>query len=176
MNRCTTRPFIACTVVSLTLSFMLTTACNTGEAIAALSAAANDLYKNRSLTEQYVRDLKATLEPSDPAYQQMLANYQEARNAYNHFLQLVELGARAGKLPPGLLSAGAEDARTSAAEFLSGATRTLAPGLSERRIPFQKAIAIPPNLPEHLHRLPEKYRTQLLEQLNDARWRAWQSL
>lgn len=158
------------------LSFTIITACDSAEAISALSSAAHELAANRSLAEQYVRDIKASVDTNDPAYGEMMESYQQARNTYNHFLDLIKLAAKQEKPSKESLKMTAEEARSSAVEFVAGATRSLAPTLATRNVRFEKAIVIPQSLPECLYRIPKKYREEAINQLDEVRWRAWGQL
>ena len=64
------------------------------ETISGLQTALSDLTQNRSLTEQFVRDVKASVDPGDPAYVQAMESYQDARDSYNRYLDNVESGRK----------------------------------------------------------------------------------
>jgi hypothetical protein len=66
--------------------------------------------------------------------------------------------------------------RRSTGDFLSAATRNLAPQTSMRDLEFDRAIQIPV-LPRNLHGMSTKYRDQIINQFDSQiRWRAWREL
>lgn len=141
--------------------------------LAALQSALSTLVANRTLSEQFVRDVKTSVDPTDPAYQQAMESYEEARDSYNHFLDTVEDGAAKGKHTRQQMQLDL-DAQNSAAGFLQDATRALKPSMNTRGIDFRRAIQIPANLAANLHRLPRHQRGALVEQFdNQVRWRSW---
>jgi hypothetical protein len=105
-----------------------------------------------------------------------MENYEEAREQYNHFLDLLELTAKTN-LPQAKLADVGQDAQNSTADFLAGATKSLRPTMATRRIAFQNAITIPDNLSDSLRKLPKKYRAALINQFDgQVRWRSWRQL
>ena len=163
-------------IASCGLLLIINTGCNPTAAVDALQAGLNTLVQNKSLAEQFVRDIKTSVDPSDPAYAQNMENYEQARDAYNHFLDGVELAAKTNQPHPNL-TASTEDAQNSAADFLEGATRALRPTTDTRRIPFRRAVTIPETLPKDLNELPKKTRESLIARFDrEVRWRPWRQL
>ena len=143
------------------------------DTLAALQSGLSTLVANRTLSEQFVRDVKTTVAPTDPAYQQAMDSYEEARDSYNHFLDTVEDGAVKGKDTRQEMELGL-DAENSTAGFLQDATRALRPSMNTRGIDFRRAIHIPGNLAPDLQRLPKRQRSALVQQFdNQVRWRSW---
>lgn len=141
--------------------------------VAALESALGTLIQNRSLTEQFVRDVKSSAAPGDPAYQEVMESYNDARDAYNHFLDTVETGTNHGTSQKAQLRA-AVDAQEASAQFLREATRTLNPSFNTRGIDFQRAIQIPDTLPHQFCQLPRKARGTIIEKVDrQIRWRSW---
>ncbi|MGC2163558.1 MAG: hypothetical protein WA634_16740 [Silvibacterium sp.] len=178
MNLFINKRSIAIIVVSLALVPVI--GCNQqqeADTVTLLQSALSDLQQNRSLAEQFVRDVKASVSPSDPNYQQALDSYEDARDAYNHYLDVVENPQ--GKHPSRSLRTqrAITDARNSAAEFLADSTVALKPSVSTRHIQFQRAIVIPDNLQPALKKLPKQARDYLTQQFDDqVRWRSWGQL
>lgn len=143
------------------------------DAVAALQSALSSLVANRTLAEQFVRDVKTSVSPDDPAYQQAMESYEEARDSYNHFLDSVEYGAAKGQSVRSEMQLGM-DAQDSAAGFLNDATRALKPSMNTRSINFRRAVKIPDHLASELHRLPRRERGALVRGFDDqVRWRSW---
>jgi hypothetical protein len=143
---------------------------------AALDTALGKLVSNKNLSEQFVRDIKATIEPTDSVYGQLMDRYEDSKDSYNHLLDSVEKAARTNRSSPSVDEA-LERAQTSSAEFLAQATRSLRPDLNTRGIAFERAISVPEGLPESLHKLPGKYRNRLIDQFDkQIRWRSWRQI
>ena len=169
---------VACIVLA-TMSFMGLCGCTDtekNETIVALQDALNSLTQNRSLSEQFVRDLKTTVDPADPAYQQAMDSYEVARDAYNSFLDDVELTKKESRAFR-VRQQTRTDVRNATADFLADATSALKPSVNTRRIPFQRAIVIPDDLQASLQRLPKHAREQLVTRFDrQVRWRSWGQL
>lgn len=145
----------------------------TTDALAALQSGLSTLVANRTLAEQFVRDVKTSVNPSDPAYIQSMESYEEARDSYNRFLDTVENGSAKGKSPQHEMQLGL-DAQDSTAGFLQDATRALKPSMNTRAIDFRRAVQIPDNLAANLHKLPAHKRGKLIDQFDSqVRWRSW---
>jgi len=170
------RGIVAFVTISLCVGFIGCTPAEETAIITQLQTALNSLQQNRSLTEQFVRDIKATVNPADPGYVQAMESYQEARESYDHFLDGVETNGRSMTARSMRLSGPAE-VRNATADFLADATSVLKPDINTRRIPFQRAIVIPDNLQSTLQKLPKKSRENLINQFDDQiRWRSWGQL
>jgi len=149
------------------------TSAEEGDTLSALQSALSTLVANRTLAEQFVRDVKTSVNPSEPEYQQAMESYEEARDSYNHFLDNVESGAGKAKSPKREMQLGL-DAQNSTADFFQDATRALKPSINTRAIDFRRAVELPNNLEENLHKLPKRTRSSLVDQLdNQVRWRSW---
>ena len=143
------------------------------DTVAALQSALSTLVANRTLAEQFVRDVKSSVSPNDPTYQQAMESYEEARDSYNRFLDSVEYGAVKGQSPRNEMQLGM-DAQDSTAGFLQDATRALKPSMNTRSINFRRAVEIPDGLASDLHRLPRRARGALVQRFDDqVRWRSW---
>ena len=146
------------------------------EAIEALQAGLNTLVQNKSLAEQFVRDVKSSADPTDPAYEQVMETYEDARDSYNNFLDGLEFAAKTNQSQTNLTEA-AETAQTATADFLEGATRTLRPNADTRGIAFRRAIILPDALARNLKKLPKKSRQDIVNRFDrEVRWRSWRQL
>lgn len=167
--------FILLPVFTLALS-MITASCQPSEATTALDSALKDLIQNKNLAEQFVRDIKTTVDPSEPSYAQVMQDYEAARSGYQDFLNSVKLAAVTNQSHADSRQLG-DDARTEAAEFFMNATKLLRPTMETRAIPFQRAIVLPENLTQLLQRLPKRRRSELIQQFeNQIRWQSWRAL
>ena len=147
------------------------------ETVAVLQSALSDLTQNRSLAEQFVRDVKASVPPADPNYQQALDSYEDARDAYNHYLDTVENPSGKGSSRSLRSVEAITGARNATAEFLADATTALRPDVATRRIQFQRAVVIPDDLQRSLKKLPKTARDYLTDQFDgQVRWRSWGQL
>jgi len=163
----------------LMAAFMFIDACTpaeTSDTLNALDAALSTLVQNRSLAEQFVRDVKTNVDATDPTYPQVMEDYEAARDAYNHCLDLVELAAKTNDSHPAIARA-VEESQNATGDFLTRATRSLRPSVDTRGIAFRRAVVIPEDLPQNLNRLSKRYRTQMIRQFDDqVRWRSWRQL
>lgn len=146
-------------------------------AIAAqLQTALSNLEQNRSLTEQFVRDLKASADHSDPAFAEAMESYQHARECNDQYLDAVETNGHS-RTSRSLRLSEPSQVRNAAADFLADATSILKPTVNTRRIPFQRVIVVPEDLQSTLQKLPKKARNKLIDQFDDQiRWRSWGQL
>jgi hypothetical protein len=141
-----------------------------------LQTALTNFTQNRSLTEQYVRDVKARLDPSDPAYVQAMESYQDARDTYNRFLDVVENGQKRPS-SRSLRTASPLAVENSAADFIADATRAIKPGEIRHRGEFQRAVIVPEQLQSTFSKLPKQIRSRLIDRFDDQiRWRSWSQL
>jgi hypothetical protein len=161
---------------SLIFSLLGCTSAEKADVVSALQTALSDLTQNRALTEQYVRDCKADISPNDPNYVPVMEAYQDARDIYNRYLDLVESGTKSDD-QRSLRSSSSRDVENAAADFLAVATRSLRPGVDTRGIPFQRAVMLPEHLQETLAKLPKKARQKLTNNFDSqVRWRSWSQL
>ena len=153
------------------------TAAEKQDVLSLLQDSLADLAANRSLSEQCVRDIKSGLDPSDPAYQQAEESYDDARDAYNRFLDLAEETPSESQTRSLRSSNIVENARQATATFLADATTALKPGAATRRIPFNRAVTIPDNLPQTLGKVSPHTRDELLDRFDrEVRWSSWSAL
>lgn len=142
-----------------------------------LQTALADFTQNRSLTEQYVRDVKARVDPSDPAYVQAMESYQDARDSFNRYLDVLESGKSGGQsrsLSRTLSSVSVEGA---AEDFISDATRAMRPNDVRHRGEFRRSVVIPEDLQSAVAKVPKKIRNRMVDQFDDqVRWRSWGQL
>jgi len=175
----TRRKIIRSTALTAMLSLFVLIGCTPAEeeeAITDAQTALTDLSADRSLTEQFVRDLKANCDSESPACAQAMSSYEDARDTYNRYLDDVENG----NVPQGersLHHSSPRDVENAATDFLSDATRALKPSVNTRQVAFQRAVIIPNNLQYSLSKLPKKARRNIVEQFDDqVRWRSWEQL
>jgi hypothetical protein len=164
----------ACGIV-LTLC-LIATGCPAAEenaSVAALQAGLASLVNNRTLAEQFVRDVKTSVSPNDPTYQQAMESYEQARDSYNRYLDSAEYGEAKNQSARNELQM-EMNAQDSTAGFLQDATRALKPSMNTRAIDFRRAVQIPDNLTANLHKLPKKERGAVIHNFDDqVRWRSW---
>jgi hypothetical protein len=170
------RLFLNLIIMVFAASLTGCTSTEVSDSIAALQAALASLQANRALTEQFVRDVKASIDPGDPAYAQVMDSYQTARETYDRFLDGVEDGGKT-TYSRSLRHVAPIDVQNAAADFLADATSALKPNLNTRRIPFQRAVVVPTDLGPALKRLPKKAREHIIDQFDQqVRWRQWAQL
>jgi hypothetical protein len=146
------------------------------ELIISLESALNSLEQNKGLTEQFVRDVKTGVSPSDPAYAELMDSYENAREAYDHYLDEIEIPSRATETRS-LHHSSRSEVQNATADFLADATSALKPDVKTRRIPFQRAVVIPDDLQHNLQKLPKKTRQKLIDRFDEQlRWRSWSQL
>lgn len=174
------RVIVSTMLIGSSLVLVGTTGCTSQEeteTVATLQTALSDLTQNRALTEQFVRDVKASVSPTDPNYQQAMDSYEDARDAYNRYLDTVESGQKSQTSRSLRSSEALGNARSATAEFLADATAALKPSVNTRRVPFQRAVSIPDNLQHTLRKLPKHAREVLVDQFDSqVRWRSWGQL
>lgn len=165
--------------IALLASTSLTVGCTAteeAETVTALQNALSELTQNRSLTEQFVRDVKSSVDPGDPSYTQAMESYQDARDVYNRYLDSVESGNHADN-DRSLRHASRRDVENATADFLADATRALRPSATTRRVAFQRAVIVPDDIQTTLAKLPKKARERLVDQFDDqVRWRSWSQM
>ena len=141
-----------------------------------LQTALTDFTQNRSLTEQYVRDLKSRLDPSEPAYIQAMESYQDARDTYNRYLDSVETGQKHAS-SRSMRSASPLAVENSAADFVADATRAMRPNEVRHRGDFQRSVVVPEQLQSTLGKLPKSIRNRLVDKFDEqVRWRSWSQI
>jgi|GEM_PF-4296612 len=144
-------------------------------AILDLTSALNDLVQNRSLTEQFVKDVKATSAPSDPRYMQAVESYQHARETYHSYIDMVEAGEPLHTRS--LRGTSPVEVQNATADFLADALSILKPEVNTRHLRFQRTIIIPDNLTTTIGKLNKKTREQILDRIDpQVRWRTWGEL
>lgn len=167
-------------VFSSLIATPLTTGCNSKDeaaTVAILQSALSNLNQNRSLVESFVRDVKENDSPDDPNYQQALDSYENARDAYNHYLDVIENPEDKNSTRSMRSQEAISDARNTTAQFLADATAALRPNVSTRSIQFQRAVVIPDDLQAALQKLPKKARAYLTDRFDSqVRWRSWGQL
>ena len=126
------------------------------ESVAALQAALSSLQANRALTEQFVRDVKAGIDPSDPAYAETMESYQTARELYDRYLDGIEDGEKASH-SRSLRHVTPVDVQNAAADFLADADNGLEAGNqhAENSVPAGPSWYLP-ILGKHSKKLPKK--------------------
>ena len=165
-------------VITFSPLLSFSTGCTPAEEAAAtsdVSTALAALEGNKTLSEQFVRDVQGAMAPTDPQYQSIMRAYEEAREDYNSYLSQIETAARMGQRPP--LNNGAVDGvKDSATEFISAAAKGLDPTTS-RTIQFRKAIILPPTLVTGLRRLPRGVREAIADRVAaDLHWKSWSAI
>jgi hypothetical protein len=176
IRRYVVRPAFAVCLFFVAFNLSGCTPAEESEIITSLQGSLDSLTQNKTLTAQFVRDIKATVNPSDPGYAQVMDSYQNAREAYDHYLDTVETDSKA-PLSRSLRQLGPIDVQNATADFLADATSVLKPAVNTRRIPFQRAVVIPDNLRVTLAKLPKKAREKVIDQFDrQVRWQPWGQL
>ncbi len=136
------------------------------------------LNQNKALVEQFVTDIKKTVAPEDPQYQQAQALYATARGLTDDYMAKVTLAALTGdQSVPVPTSAAA--AHTAAADFTATATRTLSPQSADRALPLigLAVAALPPLIHTLLGSVPSNRRAAEIQRFcSTVRWRSWDAL
>jgi hypothetical protein len=163
-------------VFLLSLSLSGCTPDEEAETISDLQTALSNLTQNRTLAEQFVRDVKSDTNPGDAAYVRAMESYQDARDVYNRFLDSVESG-RSDQDDRTFRHASPTDVQNATADFLEDATRALKPTANARRVTFQRAVIVPERLQRTIAKLPKKARNRMIDRFDDQiRWRSWSEL
>jgi hypothetical protein len=144
--------------------------------IQAVSNAITTLENNKALAEQFVKDVKKTVDPQDPQYRAIMGQYEDARDAYNDYISHLDQAAQQGPVrtvPP----QSADKVKGAATEFISAAARGLDPTNRNRGLDLDKAITIPPNLEPSVRKLSSQARKIISDEFRDSiRWKAWSQL
>jgi hypothetical protein len=170
-------------IVQASVVLLALCACNQQQeqtALAVLQGGLNALDQNRSLSEEFVREVKDSGDPGSPSYLQAQASYDDARDRYNAYLDTIE----AGKVPKQSKSRSLDSRRAleasvtdSVATFLGDATSALKPSVNTRRVPFERGVTLPSEIPDLLTKLSRRDREQLVAQFDkQVRWRSWSQL
>ncbi len=170
--------FIKITTLTLLAACAMFMGCNPQQEAAFSSAlsALSSLQQNKSLGEQFARDVKSEVAPDDGSYITLLETYEDARNTYNRFIDRLGAAVTANDSKADL-STEYEETQRKVAAFLRLASQTLDPSLDQRGVPFQRAIEIPKTLPKALHDLPARSRNEIVTHVaQSARWRSWRDL
>lgn len=166
-------------LVAIAFSFVELVGCTPAEKqeiTSDLQTALADLTQNRALMEQFGRDVKSSVDPTDPTYSNLMQSYEEARDEYNHYLDQVELAASTHNSSDALIPS-IQRAQEASTQFLSGATRTLAPNSNVRGLAFRKAVVFPESLTRDLNLVPKRMRRNLINTFDDqVRMRSWGKL
>ena len=174
------RKLIACVFVMWLIGFssVLTgcTSAEESEVLSALQAALASLNQNRTLIEQYGRDIQSRVDPSSETYADLMEGYVETRDAYNHYLESLAR-ATMSKHPQSELKISADKARDATARFMAGATRTLDRNAPLRGVVFREAIELPDSVTRDLRRIPKREREEMVNHFTDQmKVRSWGKL
>ena len=162
---------------SLTLMLLALAGCSATEV--ALTNAAEQaltaLSANKSLAEQFVKDVKQNVDPGDPEYQKIMGSYEVARDEYNDYISRVESAVKTGESD--LPSAESLDGvNQKSVEFISAAAKGIDPAFANRGIKLEKAIVFP-SLGSSTKSLSRDARTLMADKVvRDLRWKPWSQL
>jgi hypothetical protein len=164
---------------SLAFSMLLLGSCSPAEIAdvqAAEQAALNALSANKSLAEQFVKDVKRNVDKDDPQYESIQATYERARDEYNQYLSRLQATIKSGRSDHTSADS-IEHLNHANTEFVSSAARGLDPSANNnRRLDYEKAIVIP-SLPPSARKLSRDARGLLADKIiTDARWQPWSQL
>src|SRR5579884_3471621 len=138
----------------------------------------NTLMQSKTLAEQFVRDIKANVDPSEPVYSKLLELYDQARDSNSRFLEEIEApGSHRARAIRSRFDTAKRNAEQSMAAFLDSATRTLRPAVSMRSAELKKIAALPDNLVTILRTVPKAQRANYIHHFDSSvRWRSWNEL
>jgi hypothetical protein len=146
------------------------------EVLSAVQGAVDSLAQNRALIEQFGRDIQSQVDKQDQQYPELMEQYEEARDAYNQYLDVAEQSAVDG-VQKGDLDRSARVVRNTSAKFMENATRALAPNMNVRGIAVRNAIDLPPGVAEALKKIPKKQRKAIIHKyVENLRVRSWGNL
>jgi hypothetical protein len=166
--------------LAVLISTLNTSSCSPG-ALKAASQAMEDLntfVQNKTLAEQFVRDIKASVDPSEPVYARLLESYNTAKNANNRLLDEIEApGSSRARAIRFRLDTAKRNAEQSLAAFLDSATRTLRPAVSLRNADLKRVTARPDNLVTAMQSVPKAEKAKYVHKFDSSvRWSAWNAL
>lgn len=138
----------------------------------------NTLVQNRTLAEQFVRDIKANVDPSEPVYSKLLESYDQARDSNSRFLDEIEApGSHRARAIRSRFDTAKQRAEESMAAFLDSATRTLRPTASMRSAELKRVAALPDNVATILQTVPKTQRAKYIRKFDSSvRWHTWNEL
>jgi hypothetical protein len=138
----------------------------------------NTLVQNKTLAEQFVRDIKASVDPSEPIYAKLLESYDQAKDCNSRFLDAIEgSGSYRSRAIRSSLEMAKRNAEESMVAFLDSATRTLRPTVSMRSTDLRRIAALPENFPMILRNVPQSTRAKYVRKFDSSvRWRSWTDL
>jgi hypothetical protein len=158
---------------------LLTTGCTPAEVQAVktdVSAGLAALEANKSLAEQFVRDVKGNMDLADPRFDGIMERYERARDDYNSYLSQMETSARTGQKVLNVQTM-ADTLASSTTNFISAAARGLDPNVSNRNLQVSGAIVVPPMLSRSVLKLQRDVRKAIADRLaTDLHWKAWDQL
>ena len=167
------RYLVSVMMVGTSLMMAGCTSTEESETLSALEAALASLSQNRTLIEQYGRDIQSRIDTSSDTYTTLMQQYEEARDAYNQYLESVEHEV-VSKHHHADLSSSAHAAREASAEFMASATRALDSRAPLRRVAFREAISLPDGLVRDLRRIPKADRQGMIDiYANQLKIRSW---
>lgn len=171
---------LASAFLSIVACTLNTTGCSPSENHAASQAMSllNTFIQNKTLAEQFVRDIKADVDPSEPVYSKLLESYDEAKSSYDRLLDELEApGSHHGRSIRPRLDGAKRKAEESMATFLDTAAHTLRPTVSFRSAELKTVAALPDDLAVVLESVPKAERARYAHDLDSAvRWRSWNEL
>jgi hypothetical protein len=146
------------------------------EVLSAVQGAVDSLSQNRALIEQFGRDIQSQVDKQDQQYPELMEQYEEARDAYNQYLDVTEQSA-VGGAQKGDLDRSVRVVRNTSARFIESATRALAPNMNVRGIAVRNAIDLPPDVAEALKKIPMKQRKAIVHKyVENLQVRSWGNL
>lgn len=162
-------------VLVVALVLMLSSACDTANTAAALNAL-DMLVQNKDIAQQGVRDVKRSVDPNDPVYIKTMYKYDDARDIYNHLLDVLESAARDGRTPSQLAPL-VNEMREASSAFLSTAAQAVQPSIDVRSLDLDRAIQVPPHCTRSMRQVPSKLRDSVIQEIDkQVRWKSWREL
>jgi hypothetical protein len=105
-----------------------------------------------------------------------MEQYEEARDAYNQYLDATKQSAL-GNAQSDEVDGAARAVRNTSARFIANAARALAPNTALRGVAIRNAIDLPAGLPEALKRIPKRERKLVVEKyMQNLHVRSWGTL
>lgn len=138
----------------------------------------NTLVQNKTLAEQFVRDIKASVDPSEPIYAKLLESYDQARGCNGRFLDEIEApGSYRIRGIRSSIDMAKRNAEESMLAFLDNAAHTLRPTVSMRSTELRRIVALPDNFPLVLRNIPQRTKAKYVHKFDSSvRWRSWSEL
>jgi hypothetical protein len=161
---------------NMILCLLSTVACDPAKAATFLANTVSLMLTQKSLVEEYVRDVKKAFKPTDPEYKKAEADYNAAQTLHEGYLGAITMAVAIDQ-PNVNIEKPAADAQTAAATFIGNTTRSLLPNEDLRGLQIDRAIVLPDKLPKAILSIPVKDRKGAVANIqSQVRWRSWEEI